>query len=86
MTSSPYQTQLLSLGRSIRAIRDEKGLDPKQLAQKAGVRHWRVTAAEEGRLDIDYESLVKLADALDVGVATIVERADRCQDEGMSHD
>jgi ribosome-binding protein aMBF1 (putative translation factor) len=87
MTSLSHQTQLLSLlGRSIRALREEKGLDSKQLAAKAGVRHWRVTATEEGRLDIDYESLVKLADALDVGVATIVERAKRFKDEGASHE
>jgi transcriptional regulator with XRE-family HTH domain len=86
MTSSTEQSQLLSLGRSIRVLREEQGLDPKQLADKAGVHQRRLTRLEEGRLDIDYESLVKLGDALDVGTAIIVERAKRFEDEGAAHE
>jgi DNA-binding Xre family transcriptional regulator len=86
MTSSTEQSQLLSLGRSIRALREEKGLDLKQLADKAGIHHRRLTKLEEGRLDIDYESLVKLAAALDVGTATIVDRAKRFEDEEAAHE
>jgi transcriptional regulator with XRE-family HTH domain len=81
MTSSNQKQHLISLGRSIQALREEQGLDPKQLADKAKMRQWRMTAVEEGRCDPDYETLLALADALGISTATLVERAKAIEDE-----
>jgi hypothetical protein len=79
-TASPLR-QLISLGRSITALRNNQELDGQQLAAKAGLRHWRLTAVEEGRLDLDYASLVRLADALNIDLAKLVEHAET----GLDH-
>lgn len=80
MTSPTNHSQLISLGRSIKTLREEQRLDNMQLAERADLQQQRLTAVEEGRADPDYGSLVKLADALGVGVATLVERAKTIED------
>jgi DNA-binding XRE family transcriptional regulator len=77
-------SQLQALGRSIRATREEHGLDARQLSEKTGITHSRLTAIEDGQLDPDYESLLKLADALDVGMTALVERAKTIEDEEVA--
>jgi transcriptional regulator with XRE-family HTH domain len=85
MTSLPRLSQLLSLGRAIRGFREERGLNNKQLAERAGIRHERVTAIEEGKSNSDYASLVKLADALGLSISALVERA-KVIDEEVAKD
>jgi ribosome-binding protein aMBF1 (putative translation factor) len=84
MTSLPRPSQLLSLGRAIRELREEQGLNDKQLAERAGMPHERVTAIEEGASSSDYASLVKLADALDISISALVECAKAIDEEAAN--
>jgi DNA-binding XRE family transcriptional regulator len=61
-------------------LRAEQGLDSERLAEKAGLQKWRLTAIEEGRTDPAFDVLVKLADALGIGTATIAERANTIEE------
>jgi transcriptional regulator with XRE-family HTH domain len=85
MTSSPRPTQLLSLGRAIREIREEQGLTDLQLAERAGMTHKRVTAIEEGKSSYDYATLLALADAFGIGASALVIRAKAIDDEEADH-
>ena len=78
MTSSHEHQSLIRLGRNIRQLREEKQLDGKQVAERAHLPHWQLTAIEEGRHDPGYDTLIALADVLGVGVAALVpgEEAD----------
>jgi ribosome-binding protein aMBF1 (putative translation factor) len=75
-------SQLLSLGRAIRGFREEQGLNDRQLAERAGMAYERMTAIEEGTSSADYASLVQLADALDISISALVERAKATHEEG----
>lgn len=56
-------------------MREERDLSEEALAKAARVAHWRITAIEEGRLDPDFELLLRLADAMDTGCAEFFTRA-----------
>jgi DNA-binding XRE family transcriptional regulator len=86
MTALTYPTQqhkrqLVNLGRSLRAIREEQRLSGQQLAVRAGVPHWRVTAIEEGRLDPDFETLLRLAEAMSISAAALFDAAEALDKE-----
>jgi transcriptional regulator with XRE-family HTH domain len=85
MSSSQSSSHLISLGRSIQQLREEQGLDGDQLAEKAALQKWRLTAIEEGRHDPTFDTLVKLADALGIGTGEIAERAKAIEEEGADH-
>jgi len=73
---SASSTPLIALGKAIREMREERGLTGSALAAAAEVPHWRVTALEEGRLDPDYDLLLRLADAMGTRASEFVVRAE----------
>jgi DNA-binding XRE family transcriptional regulator len=85
MTSSSDHAHLISLGRSITALRNEQGCTGTELATRTGLPRWVVTAMEEGRLDPDFALLMKLADALSTSLAEIVERASSIEEKEADH-
>lgn len=70
------------LGEAIREIREEYYLDGSQLAKEADLPHWRLTAIEESRLSMDVEVLVKLARAIGISTAVLIERAEEISTAG----
>jgi transcriptional regulator with XRE-family HTH domain len=70
------QQQLLALGRALRQIRGERGMDVAQLAAAAGVDLRRIAALEAGRLNPAYELLLALAEVLGVPASELVVRAE----------
>ncbi len=69
------QRDLLLLGRAIREVREQHGLGAHDMAAAAGVDPARVAALEDGRLDPDFELLVKLAKRMGIHPAAFALRA-----------
>jgi transcriptional regulator with XRE-family HTH domain len=63
---------LIALGRTVRAARQQKGMSVAELAAAAGFKRRRLVRIEAGELDSRYDGLIVLADGLGVRVAAIM--------------
>jgi transcriptional regulator with XRE-family HTH domain len=63
---------LIALGHTVRATRQQKGMSVAELAAAAGFKRRRLVRIEAGELDPRYDGLIALADGLDVPAAVIV--------------
>ena len=63
----------MSTGKNIKAIRKQKGLTQKQLAQKLNVTQSAISDFESDRTNIRMSTLRKIADALDVNVIELYD-------------
>src|SRR6266853_2757872 len=67
--------RLMNVGKKIHTLRLEKGLTLPELAEKAGVSKGFVFQIEDdGKTNPSLETLNKLAKALDVTIAELLER------------
>jgi transcriptional regulator with XRE-family HTH domain len=64
---------LTALGARIKALRSERGLQQRQLAEKAGLTPSMVSQIESGRLTPSLPTLGKVAAALGVPIASLFE-------------
>ncbi|OLC17269.1 MAG: hypothetical protein AUH29_02485 [Candidatus Rokubacteria bacterium 13_1_40CM_69_27] len=64
---------MTALGERIRALRGERGLPQRQLAEKAELTPSMVSQIESGRLTPSLNTLRKLADALGVTIAALFD-------------
>jgi transcriptional regulator with XRE-family HTH domain len=64
---------MTALGERIKALRAERGLQQRQLAEKAGLTPSMVSQIESGRLTPSLPTLGKLAAALGVPIASLFE-------------
>jgi hypothetical protein len=72
----------VGFARAIREVRDERYLDAAQLAEDAEMPLWQLTALEEARLTpIPYTLVLRLARALNMKAAELVERAEEFEGE-----
>jgi transcriptional regulator with XRE-family HTH domain len=63
----------MSLGERVRALRMERGLQQRQLAEKADLTPSLVSQIESGRLTPSLNTLRRLADALGVTIASLFD-------------
>jgi transcriptional regulator with XRE-family HTH domain len=63
----------MTLGERLKALRQERGLQQRQLAEKSGLTPSMVSQIESGRLTPSLHTLGKLAGALGVPIATLFE-------------
>jgi len=73
MTARASLSRLVTVGEWIRALRVRKGWDQKTLADKAGLNPTHISDIERGAHDPSSKTLRKLARALGVPVATLLE-------------
>ena len=66
---------MTSLGQRIKALRAERQLQQRQLAEKAGLTPSMLSQIESGRLTPSLPTLGKLAGALGVSIASLFEAA-----------
>ena len=71
----------MTLGQRIKALRQERGLQQRQLAEKSGLTPSMVSQIESGRLTPSLHTLGKLARALGVAIASLFET----QPDGRIH-
>jgi len=63
----------MTLGERIRALRQERGLRQRQLAEKSGLTPSMISQIESGRLTPSLHTLGRLAGALGVSIASLFE-------------
>src|SRR5262245_66308122 len=66
---------MTTLGARIKALRSERSLQQRQLAEKAGLSPSMLSQIESGRLTPSLPTLGKLAGALGVAIASLFETA-----------
>ncbi len=71
---------LNSLGKAVRAIRDEQGLSQPQVARASGLQQTWISHIENGRRNPSWSNLGRLADGLGVTVVEIAQRAQEFAD------
>jgi transcriptional regulator with XRE-family HTH domain len=65
----------LALGATLRSARLRAGLSQRTLAARAGVSQSHISAIERAQTDPTYETLLKLTDALGVGLGELLAAA-----------
>jgi transcriptional regulator with XRE-family HTH domain len=70
--TSPEETAD-ALARNLRRLRSERGLTLDELAKRAGISRSMLIQVEQKRVNPTLATLVRLAQALDVGLAGLVE-------------
>ena len=68
---------LWSLGRRLKALRDEAKLSQLELATAAGMRKQFLNRVENGRQNVSTKTLWRLAEALDIPMASLFENVAR---------
>lgn len=66
-----------ALARNLRRLRNERGLTLDELARRAGISRSMLIQVEQKRVNPTLATLVRLAQALDVGLAELVELGNR---------
>ena len=64
---------MISLGQRIKALRAERALQQRQLAEKAGLTPSLLSQIESGRLTPSLHTLGKLAGALGISIGSLFE-------------
>ena len=77
----PANDALKSLGAAIRHRREELSLSQEELAEKAGLHRNYVGGVERGERNVAFLNLVKLARALDLSLAALIEEVESSMDE-----
>jgi transcriptional regulator with XRE-family HTH domain len=75
-----------ALARNMRRLRGERGLTLEELAKRAGISRSMLIQIEQQRVNPTLAILVRLAQALDVGLAQLVELGSRRRVRVISRD
>ncbi|HEX4483319.1 MAG TPA: helix-turn-helix transcriptional regulator [Solirubrobacteraceae bacterium] len=76
MTDDELTPNLAALGRAVRAIRDERGINQVELAAKTSFTQAWISHVERGKRNPSWNNIVRLAAGLGVGVAELAARAE----------
>lgn|SRR5580700_3481608 len=67
--------ELIALGRVIREVRNERSINPSDLAAEVGIERGQLDAIETGRFDPSYGVLLALVRGLGIDASTLVNQA-----------
>jgi transcriptional regulator with XRE-family HTH domain len=68
-------SQMQALGRTIRALRTEQGYSQDALAKRSGIDRSYLGAIERGEFNIGFDTLVRIAEALDISASEVCAKA-----------
>jgi transcriptional regulator with XRE-family HTH domain len=74
---SNKEPNLLTLGKAVQLMREQKGMSAEELATASGVPRKRIGALEAGELDPTYELLLRVVDGLGTQPSALVTLAER---------
>lgn len=69
----PPENLKLAFGQRVRALRNTRGWSQEQLAYEVGLDRSYVGGVERGERNISLENIAKLAAALDVSLASLMD-------------
>lgn len=74
---------LESVGKAIRRLREAMGISQEELAHRAGLHRTYVGGVERGERNLGVENLIRIARALAVSPATLLESVFVAEGEGQ---
>ena len=75
-----------AVGQAIRALRKEKGISQDVLSGFAGIARTHLTMIENGTKQANFETLWKIALALDIRPSELVAKIEQEIENGVSND
>jgi transcriptional regulator with XRE-family HTH domain len=82
-TMGPRSPRLGALGLAVEQVRKEAGLSQEDLGARCDLHGTHVSGLERGVRNPTYETLLRLASALDTSVGELTTRADRLYDNSL---
>ena len=76
MSEKRYKNELKTLGKRIREIRIEKKLIQLDLEIKSGISRGEISKIENGLKNLEFVTIVKLAEALNVSIFELFQPKD----------
>jgi transcriptional regulator with XRE-family HTH domain len=70
---SSTENPCVGFGLHLRQLRQARGLSQEELANRAGLDRTYVSSCEAGRRNVTLKTIVKLADALELSPAALIE-------------
>lgn len=64
-----YKTEIKAFGKRLKSIRQKKGLTQLDLELESGISRTEISRIENGQKNIEFFTIVKLAEALDIDIA-----------------
>lgn len=64
-----YKIEIKAFGKRLKTIRQKKGLTQLDLELESGISRTEISRIENGQKNIEFFTIVKLADALDIDIA-----------------
>jgi len=74
MQSNRYNTEIVKLGERVKQIRTQKGISQFDLEAASGIDRGNISKIENGKMDIHFSSIVKLAEGLEVELWELFEK------------
>jgi transcriptional regulator with XRE-family HTH domain len=66
MESKRYSKEIVQFGENVRRLRLAKGLTQLDLETATGIDRGDISRIENGRMDIQFSSIIKLAEGLEI--------------------
>lgn len=68
-----YKTEIKAFGKRLKSIRQKKGLTQLDLELESGISRTEISRIENGLKNIEFYTIVKLAEALDVSLGELFQ-------------
>jgi transcriptional regulator with XRE-family HTH domain len=78
----PAFTPQEALGEAIWRIRDERGLEQDDVAEKADLAIWQLSRLEHGKMNPSWGTIRRIAAVLGVPMSELVARAEQIEQDG----
>jgi transcriptional regulator with XRE-family HTH domain len=85
VSEAQEKRSLSLLGQAIREIREQRSLSAIELASAAQIKEQQINEVEEGRLDPDFELLLKLSQSMGLRPSAFILRAEELASHGDAH-
>jgi transcriptional regulator with XRE-family HTH domain len=66
MESKRYNKEIVQFGENVRRLRTAKSLTQSDLEAATGIDRGDISRIENGRMDIQFSSIIKLAEGLEI--------------------
>lgn len=75
MEAKRYNKEIVQFGENVRRLRTAKGLTQSDLEAVTGIDRGDISRIENGRMDIQFSSIIKLAEGLEIQTSELFSTA-----------
>ena len=73
MTQTRYDIEIVAFGKNVRKFRKKKGWTQVDMETNTGITQADLSRIESGLLDVQFSSIVRIAEALEVPTKDLLE-------------